>query len=112
MQAPVRRADSSGADGRVPGLPALFCPGGGHAERGLPSGVWVAFPGANSVDELRETLTLVVYVRMAMTVPHATRPQATHWPPRGPARVLVVLDRPMLIELIRMTLNHGVYTTR
>jgi DNA-binding response OmpR family regulator len=26
--------------------------------------------------------------------------------------VLVVLDRPMLVELIKMTLNHGVYTTR
>jgi DNA-binding response OmpR family regulator len=26
--------------------------------------------------------------------------------------VLVVLDRPVLIELIKMTLNHGVYTTR
>ena len=49
---------------------------------------------------------------MAMTVAHAVRPQATHWPPRGPARVLVVLDRPMLIELIKMTLNHGVYTAR
>jgi two-component system, OmpR family, KDP operon response regulator KdpE len=49
---------------------------------------------------------------MAMTVPHAIRPQATHWPPRGPAKVLVVLDRPILIELIKMTLNHGVYITR
>jgi DNA-binding response OmpR family regulator len=47
-----------------------------------------------------------------MTVPHAAKTQATHWPPRGPARVLVVLDRPMMIELIKMTLNHGVYTTR
>src|SRR5947209_4828362 len=47
-----------------------------------------------------------------MTLPHAANPQATHWPPRGPARVLVVLDRPMMIELIKMTLNHGVYTTR
>jgi DNA-binding response OmpR family regulator len=47
-----------------------------------------------------------------MSVPHAAKPQATHWPPRGPARVLVVLDRPMMIELIKMTLNHGVYTTR
>jgi DNA-binding response OmpR family regulator len=47
-----------------------------------------------------------------MTFPHAAKPQATHWPPRGPARVLVVLDRPMLIELIKMTLNHGVYATR
>src|SRR5438270_1346511 len=47
-----------------------------------------------------------------MTLPHAAKPQATHWPPRGPARVLVVLDRPMMIELIKMTLNHGVYTTR
>ncbi len=47
-----------------------------------------------------------------MTLPHAAKPQATHWPPRGPARVLVVLDRPMLVELIKMTLNHGVYSTR
>ncbi len=47
-----------------------------------------------------------------MIFPHAPKPQATHWPPRGPARVLVVLDRPVLIELIRLTLNHGVYTTR
>ena len=47
-----------------------------------------------------------------MTLPHVAQPQATHWPPRGPARVLVVLDRPVLIELIRLTLNHGVYTTR
>ena len=38
--------------------------------------------------------------------------RATHWPPRGPARVLLVVDRPVLIELIKMTLNHGVYTTR
>ena len=49
---------------------------------------------------------------MAVTVPHAARPQPTHWPPRGPARVLVVLDRSMLIELIKLTLNHGVYITR
>jgi DNA-binding response OmpR family regulator len=47
-----------------------------------------------------------------MTFPHAAKRQATHWPPRGPARVLVVLDRPMMVELIKMTLNHGVYTTR
>jgi two-component system alkaline phosphatase synthesis response regulator PhoP len=47
-----------------------------------------------------------------MTLPHAAKPQAKHWPPRGPARVLVVLDRPVLLELIKMTLNHGVYTTR
>ena len=51
--------------------------------------------------------------------PPMTRPpsrtkqtRATHWPPRGPARVLLVVDRPVLIELIKMTLNHGVYTTR
>ena len=45
-------------------------------------------------------------------LPHVAQPQATHWPPRGPARVLMVFDRPVLIELIRLTLNHGVYTTR
>jgi DNA-binding response OmpR family regulator len=41
-----------------------------------------------------------------------TKQQATHWPPRGPARVLLVLDRPVVAELISLTLNHGVYTTR
>ena len=47
-----------------------------------------------------------------MTLSHGARPQAAHWPPRGPARVLVVLDRPVLVELIKITLNHGVFTTR
>jgi DNA-binding response OmpR family regulator len=41
-----------------------------------------------------------------------TRAQPSRWPPRGPVRVLVVLDRPMLVELIKLTLNHGVYATR
>jgi DNA-binding response OmpR family regulator len=54
----------------------------------------------------------MVHFVMAMTVPHATRQQATHWPPRGPARILMVLDRTTMIELIKMTLNHGMYTTR
>src|SRR6266699_736788 len=49
---------------------------------------------------------------MVRTVPHMRKVQATHWPPRGPARVLVVLDRPVLIELIKLTLIHGVYSTR
>jgi CheY-like chemotaxis protein len=49
---------------------------------------------------------------LTMTLPHVAQPQATHWPPRSPARVLMVLDRPVLIELIRLTLNHGVYSTR
>jgi DNA-binding response OmpR family regulator len=47
-----------------------------------------------------------------MTITRVVKPHPTHWPPRGPARVLVVLDRPMLVELIRMTLNHGVYNIR
>jgi DNA-binding response OmpR family regulator len=47
-----------------------------------------------------------------MITEHVAKRQATHWPPRGPARVLVLLDRPVLVELIKMTLNHGVYTTR
>src|SRR5947207_224404 len=38
--------------------------------------------------------------------------RAAHWPPRGPVRVLVVLDRLTLADMIRMTLNHGVYVTR
>ena len=38
--------------------------------------------------------------------------RAAHWPPRGPVRLLIVLDRPTMIDLIRLTLNHGVYMTR
>src|SRR5437588_23007 len=37
-------------------------------------------------------------------------------PPRlekgGPARVLVLLDQPLLAEVVALTLNHGVYHTR
>ena len=75
-------------------------------------GFSAAFPAANSVDERQATSILLAHLQVPMTRPDAAKPQATHWPPRGPARVLVVLDRPMLIELIKMTLNHGVYTTR
>lgn len=49
---------------------------------------------------------------MATDVAHVNRVRATHWPPRGPAKVLAVLDRLALTELIKMTLNHGVYTIR
>ena len=34
------------------------------------------------------------------------------WPAVGQARVLLVLDRPILVELITLTLNHGGCTTR
>jgi DNA-binding response OmpR family regulator len=56
--------------------------------------------------------TLCGLVPDAMTLPHVATHQATHWPPRGPARVLLVLDRLPLVELIKMTLNHGIYTVR
>jgi DNA-binding response OmpR family regulator len=42
----------------------------------------------------------------------STKHQAKQWPPRGPARVLLVLDRPMLVELVKLTFNHGAYATR
>ena len=35
--------------------------------------------------------------------------QAARWPPRGPARVLLVVERSLMVELIKLTLNHGVY---
>jgi DNA-binding response OmpR family regulator len=38
--------------------------------------------------------------------------RAAQWPPRGPVRLLILLDRPTMIDLIRMTLNHGVYVIR
>ncbi len=37
---------------------------------------------------------------------------AARWPAVGLARVLLVLDRPVLVELIALTLNHGICTTR
>jgi len=42
----------------------------------------------------------------------AGKQRAAQWPPRGPVRLLIVLDRPTMVDLIRMTLNHGVYMTR
>jgi CheY-like chemotaxis protein len=30
----------------------------------------------------------------------------------GPARVLVMVDQPLIAEVIKLTLNHGVYLTR
>ena len=38
--------------------------------------------------------------------------QVTPWPPRGASRVLLVLPDVSLIELIKLTFNHGVYVTR
>jgi DNA-binding response OmpR family regulator len=42
----------------------------------------------------------------------SSQQQAKHWPPRGPARVVLLLDNPALAELVHLTLNHGVYSTR
>ena len=33
-------------------------------------------------------------------------------PLSGPARVLILVDQPLLAEMIKLTLNHGVYVTR
>ena len=38
--------------------------------------------------------------------------RAAQWPPRGPVRLLIVVDRLTLADLIRLTLNHGLYMTR
>ena len=39
---------------------------------------------------------------------HLTRPPT----PRVPTRALLVLDQPLVVEMIKLTLNHGVYETR
>src|SRR5919201_5637050 len=39
----------------------------------------------------------------ARTSHQATR-EAAQWPPRGPVRVLLVLDQPMLVQLAKLTL--------
>src|SRR3954462_10328811 len=33
-------------------------------------------------------------------------------PADGPARVLVMVEQPLIVEVIKLTLNHGVYVTR
>ena len=33
-------------------------------------------------------------------------------PLSGPARVLVLMEQPLIAEVIELTLNHGVYVTR
>ena len=33
-------------------------------------------------------------------------------PPHAPARALLVIDRPLLAELVRLALNHGAYLTQ
>jgi DNA-binding response OmpR family regulator len=38
--------------------------------------------------------------------------QAKQWPPRGPARVVLLLDRPTLVKLVKLTFQHGTYTIR
>jgi len=43
---------------------------------------------------------------------HVTRQQMTRWPRRGPDRVLLVLDRPTIVELVKLILKHGACTTR
>jgi DNA-binding response OmpR family regulator len=45
-------------------------------------------------------------------LPLATKQQVNNWPLRGPARVLLVLDRASIVDLNKLTLNQGAYTTR
>src|SRR5688572_4455569 len=33
-------------------------------------------------------------------------------PSGGPARVLVMVEQPLIVDVIKLTLNHGVYVTR
>src|SRR5438132_6964753 len=47
-----------------------------------------------------------------LTQAQSRKHQATRWPARGPARVLLLLDRPVLVQLVKLTLNHGVYATK
>jgi DNA-binding response OmpR family regulator len=40
------------------------------------------------------------------------RARVAQWPPRGPVRLFILLDRQSMVDLIRLTLNHGVYMIR
>jgi DNA-binding response OmpR family regulator len=44
--------------------------------------------------------------------PHRASQHKARWGPPGLMRVLLMLDQPMLVQLARLTLNHGVYDTR
>lgn len=48
---------------------------------------------------------------MTLASTHRSTQQVARWPPRGPVRVLLVLDQPVLVQLAKMTLNHGIYDT-
>jgi hypothetical protein len=37
---------------------------------------------------------------------------AANWPSKGHVRVLLVIDRPRVLEGIKLALNHGMHTTR
>jgi hypothetical protein len=63
----------------------------------------------------RRANACVLYSKQPTPVTHTddrAKQQATRRPRRGPARVLLMLDRPVTVELIKLTLNHGVYLTQ
>ena len=60
----------------------------------------------------RVTLALCTRTRMTLVAPHHATHQVARWPPRGPVRVLLVLDQTMVVRLAKLTLNHGMYDTR
>jgi DNA-binding response OmpR family regulator len=49
---------------------------------------------------------------MSETLSDSTRRRAGRWPARGPTRVLVVLDRPLLAKTIALALSHGAHDSR
>ena len=52
------------------------------------------------------------WVPKRMTSSADPKQQAAQRPPRGPARVLSVLDQRTTVELVKLTLNHGMYVVR
>src|SRR5687767_13083294 len=50
-------------------------------------------------------------MHMDKTPPGRSTPPP-RWPPRGPVRVLLVLDQPLVVQLIKLTLGHGPYDVR
>jgi hypothetical protein len=47
-----------------------------------------------------------------MTSSEVSKQQPAQWPPRGPARILLELDQLAAAEVVKLTLNHGVYDVR
>ena len=61
---------------------------------------------------LSDAATTLMTEESADSAEPQKRRAGSSWPPRGPVRVLAVMERPTLARLISLTLDHGLYDMR